>query len=115
MHILQNCYIIFLLITETISGKGLFIMAEIIKTACAGTDEKSDVVVEVSPCADGVVLELQSVVANQFGASIESSVREVVAQLGVTNVYIKASDRGALDCVLRARVETALRRGMGEN
>lgn len=93
----------------------MFIMAEIIKFACAGTDEKSDMVVEVSPNAEGIVLELQSVVANQFGPAIEASIREVVASLGVTNVHIKASDRGALDCVLRARVETALRRGMGEN
>lgn len=90
-------------------------MAEIIKAACAGTDEKSDMVVEVEPCAEGVVVEVQSVVMNQFGPSIEASVRDVVAALGVTNVHIKASDRGALDCVLRARVETALLRGMGEN
>lgn len=89
-------------------------MAQIRKTACAGTDEKSDVVVEVAPCADGFVLELQSVVINQFGRSIEASVAEVASSLGVTNVYMKVSDRGALDCVLRARVETALRRGMGE-
>lgn len=90
-------------------------MAKIIKTACAGTDEKSDVVVQVEPGADGVVLEVHSVVANQFGPAIEASVREVAAQLGVTDVIIRANDRGALDCVLRARVETALRRGMGEN
>lgn len=89
-------------------------MAEIITAACAGTDEKSDVVVTVSPGADGIVLELESVVMNQFGASIAASIREVAAQLGVANAHIKASDRGALDCVLRARVETALRRGMGE-
>lgn len=89
-------------------------MAEIIKTACAGTDEKSDVVVTVEPGAEGVVLQVQSVVANQFGPAIEASIRDVVTQLDVKNVVIHASDRGALDCVLRARVETALRRGMGE-
>lgn len=89
-------------------------MAEIIKAACAGTDEKSDVVVQVEPCAQGITVQVQSVVMNQFGPAIEASVREVVQQLGVTAVSITANDRGALDCVLRARVETALRRGMGE-
>ncbi len=87
-------------------------MPQIVKAACAGTDEKSDVVVEVFPGTDGIILEINSVVANQFGASIERSVREVAQSLGVTNATIKANDRGALDCVLRARVETALRRGM---
>ena len=89
-------------------------MAEIIKAASAGTDEKSDVVVQVAPNADGIVLEVQSVVMNQFGQAIEASIRDVLAQLGVKNAYIKAADRGALDCVLRARVETAVLRGMEE-
>lgn len=89
-------------------------MAEIIKAACAGTDEKSDVVVQVEPCAQGINVQVQSVVMNQFGPAIEASVREVVQQLGVQAVSVTANDRGALDCVLRARVETALRRGMGE-
>ncbi len=89
-------------------------MAEIIKAACAGTDEKSDVVVQVEPRAQGITVQVQSVVMNQFGPAIEASVRDVVQQLGVEAVSVTANDRGALDCVLRARVETALRRGMGE-
>lgn len=89
-------------------------MADIIKAACAGTDEKSDVVVTVRPGTDGIILQVQSVVMNQFGPSIEASIRETVTSLGVENAIITANDRGALDCVLRARVETALRRGMGE-
>ena len=87
-------------------------MAEIIKLATAGTDEKSDVVVTVEPCENGLQLEIKSVVMNQFGASIEASVREVLANMGVKNAVITVADRGALDCVLRARVETAILRGM---
>ena len=87
-------------------------MAEIIKIATAGTDEKSDAVITVEPCESGIQLEIKSVVMNQFGMSIEASVREVLQQMGVENAIVRVADRGALDCVLRARVETAILRGM---
>lgn len=87
-------------------------MAEIKKIASAGTDEKSDAVVTVAPCADGLQLEIKSVVMNQFGPAIEASVREVLQDMGVANAAVTVADRGALDCVLRARVETAVLRGM---
>ena len=89
-------------------------MAEIIKLATAGTDEKSDAVVTVAPAENGLQMEIKSVVMNQFGAAIEASVREVLAEKGVENAVVTVSDRGALDCVLRARVETAVLRGMEE-
>ena len=87
-------------------------MADIIKAAIAGTDEKSDAVITVEPCESGIQLEIKSVVMNQFGMSIEASVREVLQQMGVENAIVRVADRGALDCVLRARVETAILRGM---
>ena len=89
-------------------------MAEIIKAAVAGTDEKSDAVITIEPCENGLQLEVKSVVMNQFGAAIEASVREVLQELGVQNAIVRVADRGALDCVLRARVETAVLRGKGE-
>ena len=87
-------------------------MAEIIKLATAGTDEKSDVVVTVEPWENGLQLQIKSVVMNQFGPAIEASVREVLEEMGVRNAIVNVADRGALDCVLRARVETAVLRGM---
>ena len=89
-------------------------MAEIIRFATAGTDEKSDAVITVEPNKNGLQLEIKSVVMNQFGQSIEASVREILAQYGVEKATVQVADRGALDCVLRARVETALLRGMEE-
>ena len=86
---------------------------EIKKSAVAGTMESSDVYVEIEP-AQQLELQLESVVLGQFGQSIEASVREVLAQLGVENAIVRVADRGALDCVLRARVETAALRGMEE-
>ena len=38
--------------------------------------------------------------------------KEVLTQMGVENAVVRVADRGALDCVLRARVETAVLRGM---
>ena len=87
-------------------------MADIIKIATAGTDEKSDAVITVEPCESGLQLQIKSVVMNQFGPAIEASVREVLAEMGVQNAIVRVADRGALDCVLRARVETAVLRGM---
>lgn len=87
-------------------------MAEIMKIATAGTDEKSDAIITVEPNDSGLVLEIKSVVKNQFGEAIEASVREVLEEMGVKNAVVTVADRGALDCVLRARVETAILRGM---
>ena len=86
-------------------------MAEVVKKAWAGTLESSDVYVEIEPCADGVEIELESVVRAQFGAAIEQAVREVLQQQGVERARVKVMDRGALECVIRARVETAVLRG----
>ncbi|MBQ1675085.1 MAG: citrate lyase acyl carrier protein [Oscillospiraceae bacterium] len=86
---------------------------DIIKKASAGTLESSDVYVEIEP-GQGIQLELESVVEQQFGDSIRALVQEVLAEYGVENARLHIADRGALDCVIRARVETAVARGKGE-
>ena len=83
---------------------------QIVKNASAGTMESSDVYVEIEPAA-GVTVELESVVKLQFGDAIEPVVREVLAENGVEDAAVRIHDRGALECVIRARVETALLRG----
>ena len=79
--------------------------------ASAGTLESSDAYVEIEPGSGAVDVQIQSVVAGQFGAQIESTVREVLADCGVNDANVRVVDRGALECVLRARVETAVMRG----
>ena len=83
---------------------------EILKRASAGTMESSDAYVEIAP-GTGLQIELQSVVAQQFGEAIHAVVREVLAEQGVENANVRVVDRGALECVIRARVETAIIRG----
>jgi len=84
---------------------------KILKNASAGTMESSDVYVEIEPGTDGVQLELESVVAQQFGDSIRAVVKEVLQEQGVESANVRIIDRGALECVIRARVETAILRG----
>ena len=86
---------------------------EIKKLASAGTMESSDAYVEIEP-AQGVSVTLESVVGQQFGEAITAVVKEVLGDLGVENARVRVVDRGALECVIRARVETAVVRGKGE-
>ena len=83
---------------------------EIKKIASAGTMESSDAYVEIEPAA-GLQIDLESVVGQQFGDSIRQVVQEVLTENGVENAKIRVVDRGALECVIRARVETAIVRG----
>ena len=83
---------------------------EIVKLASAGTMESSDAYVEIEP-ATGLEITLESVVSQQFGDSIRQVVRDVLTEQGVENAKIRVVDRGALECVIRARVETAIVRG----
>ena len=85
-------------------------MADVKKKASAGTLESSDVYVEIEPAEAGLVIDLQSVVQAQFGSAIEAAVRDVLQENGVTCASVKVMDRGALECVIRARVETAVLR-----
>ena len=87
---------------------------EIRKNAAAGTMESSDAYVSVSP-ADKLTVEIESPVFNQYGKAIEKVVNETLSQLGVTKGTVKVTDKGAIDCVIAARVETAVKRAGGKN
>lgn len=87
---------------------------EILKRASAGTMESSDAYVEIEPAQNGLHIQLESVVKGQFGESIDRTIREVLAEQDINNANVRVVDRGALECVLRARVETAVLRGKGD-
>ena len=89
-------------------------MEKIICRATAGTLESSDVFVTLEPCESGLEIEIDSVVKNQFGDAIRAAVEDVLKEQNVTAARVSVVDRGALDCVIRARVETAVLRGKGE-
>lgn len=83
---------------------------DIQKKASAGTLESSDAYVEIEP-GTGIEIFVESVVQGQFGENIHQVVEEVLQEQNVNNARIRVLDRGALTCVLRARVETAVLRG----
>ena len=86
---------------------------EIVKCASAGTMESSDAYVEIEP-AQSLEIQLESVVKQQFGDAILAVVSEVLKEQKVEKANVRVGDRGALECVIRARVETAVVRGKGE-
>ena len=88
---------------------------KIVKNAVAGTLESSDAYVQVEPNEAGIEIVLESVVLTQFGDDIKASVMEVLAENEVTNAKVSVNDRCAIDCTIRARVETALKRAQGDN
>ncbi|AIF52614.1 citrate lyase acyl carrier protein [Pelosinus sp. UFO1] len=87
-------------------------MASISKTAQAGTLESSDVMITVTPGAkdSGIVIEVESIVLAQYGEDIKAILLSTVQKQDITDIYIKAVDRGALDCTICARLLAALSR-----
>jgi len=78
--------------------------------AWAGTMESSDIYVEVEPLASGsgIDLTVNSVVYAQFGEAIEATIMETLQSLGIEDMKVVVNDRGAVDCTIKARVETAV-------
>ena len=72
-----------------------------LKNAMAGTLESGDILIQIAPSdVDGLHIELDSTVAYQFGEQIN-------------NANVKATDKGALDCTIKARVTAAAVRSTG--
>ena len=94
-------------------SKGVAYTVEIVRNAFAGTMESSDAYVEITP-AQSLQVQLESVVKAQFGQQIEDVVQEVLRENSVERASVRVIDRGALECVIRARVETAICRGREE-
>lgn len=88
---------------------------EIKREAMAGTLESSDIMVTVAPAAAGVQIELNSSVEQYYGDSIRATMQKVLAELGVTQATVTAVDHGALDCTIRARMTTAVKRACKED
>ena len=84
--------------------------------AQAGTLESNDIMLTVAPGApgSGIIIDLHSIVLVQYGSQIKSVILETVVQKGINDIYIKAVDRGALDCTIRARILAVLERAAGK-
>ena len=87
---------------------------EILRPAVAGTLESSDCQVTVEEGEGKIELTLNSAVINQYGNQIKKVVYETLEHLGVDNVRISIVDKGALDCTIKARIEGAVYRSVGQ-
>ena len=82
---------------------------ELKKPAMAGTTESSDVMVMLRPNpAGGIVIDLKSDVIVSFGDAIEATVRDVMKEFDVNDAQVSIVDKGALDFVIRARMQCAI-------
>ena len=84
-------------------------MTQIVQTGRAGTLESNDILITVSPGAagEGIAIELISPVIRQFGDRIREVITETLTTLDINDARVQATDKGALDCTIRARVRTA--------
>ncbi|MGZ0042530.1 citrate lyase acyl carrier protein [Paenibacillus ottowii] len=79
----------------------------------AGTLESSDIMISIEPNGTkGIEIELKSTVENQFGNQIRKVILETLQEMGIEHAYVQANDKGALDCAIKARVMTAVNRGV---
>ncbi|MCQ2327435.1 MAG: citrate lyase acyl carrier protein [Bacteroidales bacterium] len=86
------------------------------KKAFAGTLESGDIMIQIEPSdKEGLQINLDSTVAYQFGEQIKSVIAETLKNLDINNAVVNATDKGALDCTIRARVTAAAVRATGKD
>lgn len=87
-----------------------------LKNAFAGTLESGDILIQLEPAEEsGIHIDLDSTVAYQFGDQIKKVITETLSKLDIDNAYVRATDKGALDCTIRARVTAAAVRATGKD
>ena len=87
-----------------------------LKQATAGTMESGDIMIQIAPADhEGLDIQLQSSVAFQFGDQIREVIRETLTGLGIPKADVHATDKGALDCTIRARTTAAAVRATGKD
>lgn len=80
------------------------------KKVTAGSLESNDAMIVLEERPEGTHVEVRSSVYAQFGDQIEATVADMLQQFALDNVSVLVQDRGAYDCTLRARLETAIGR-----
>lgn len=83
-------------------------------SAKAGTLESNDCLIEISP-DDDISIEVDSEVYDQFKDQIDSTIHQTLDEHDIDGAKIRMEDRGALDCTIKARLTTAIRRSNEED
>lgn len=87
-----------------------------ISAAQSGTFESSDVIVLIEPMPknSGRKIEVSSTVMQQFGVSFRKIVDDMLDLYELTDLHLIAKDKGALEPTIKARLETAIKRSLGQ-
>ena len=86
------------------------------KMVMAGSLESNDLLITLSESEDKTLnLSIESIVKKQFGKRIESIVQEMLQEFNIEEGNVRIQDMGALDCTIKARMETAILRLKEEN
>ena len=83
---------------------------EIKVKAVAGTLESSDIYIILEPSTNGIELEMESVVMGQYGEDVKRVILESLEELEVTSAKIFVNDKGAIEPVIKSRIQTVVTR-----
>ena len=78
--------------------------------AVAGTLESSDIYIILEPNDNGIELEMESVVMGQYGEDVKRVIMESLKELGVTSGKLLVNDKGAIEPVIKSRIQTVVTR-----
>ena len=82
-------------------------------SAVAGSLESNDILITISGSSTGGnanSVSLSSIVINQFGPAIRAVIDQCLEKSGLSGVEVSVQDKGALECTIKARMETAIAR-----
>ena len=77
--------------------------------------ESNDAMILIEPGEGEVEIAIESVVMRQFGKQIEKAVKDVLDEYGIQDARVWVRDKGAVECTLKARTETAILRALRED
>lgn len=85
---------------------------EIVKKSQAGSFESSDILILAEPVEanEGRTIEIDSAVQKEFGGTISQLIDDILDEYKVTDIHIVVKDKGAIEPVIKARMETVLKR-----
>lgn len=76
-------------------------------------DAKRDAYVKVAP-SDTLRISVETSLFDLFGEEIAKEVKEVLTEYGLSKASVTVVEKNAVNFVLKARVEDAVRKAMGE-
>lgn len=89
---------------------------EIVRKAQAGSFESADILILAEPVekGEGRKIELDSAVKKQYGDKILKIINDCLDNFGVKDIYLVINDKGAIEPVIKSRMETVLFRASNQ-